>query len=81
MIKYPFKVFQTEMDGHIFWIAKSNYLKGCVGQGDLQEEAIKELEENEAAWLETAEEAAFLSVYCLMYICKQPIWHRWKESV
>ncbi len=57
MIKYPFKVFQTEMDGHIFWIAKSNYLKGCVGQGDLQEEAIKELEENEAAWLETAEEA------------------------
>ena len=40
MIKYPFKVFQTEIDGHVFWIAKSNYLKGCVGQGDLQEEAI-----------------------------------------
>ena len=56
MVKYPFVVFQTEADGHVFWIAKSNYLKGCVGQGDEQAEAIAELEENEAAWLETASE-------------------------
>ena len=56
MIKYPFRVFQAEVEGHIFWIAKSNCLKGCVGQGDKQEEAISELEENEKAWLETAEE-------------------------
>ncbi len=56
MIKYPFKVFQTENEGHIFWVAKSSYLKGCVGQGDIQSDAIKELEENEEAWLETAQE-------------------------
>ena len=43
-MKYPFSVFQTEIEHHIFWIAKSNLLKGCVGQGDTQEEAIKELE-------------------------------------
>ncbi len=54
MIKYPFRVFQTEVEGHIFWVAKSNYLNGCVGQGDAQEDAIAELEENEAAWIETA---------------------------
>ncbi len=56
MIKYPFKVFQTEVEGHVFWVAKSIYLKGCVGQGDEQSEAIAELEENEKAWLETAAE-------------------------
>ena len=56
MIKYPFKVYQTENEGHIFWVAKSTSLKGCVGQGDLMVDAIAELEENEKAWLETAEE-------------------------
>jgi len=56
MVKYPFVVFQTEVEGHVFWIAKSTYLKGCVGQGDEQTEAISELEENEKAWLETAAE-------------------------
>ena len=55
-MKYPFSVFQTEVENHIFWIAKSNLLKGCVGQGDTQEEAIKELSENEKAWLETVKE-------------------------
>ena len=60
MIKYPFKVFQTEVEGHVFWVAKSIYLKGCVGQGDVQEDAIMELEENEKAWLETAEETGIL---------------------
>ncbi|HAF25974.1 MAG TPA: toxin-antitoxin system HicB family antitoxin [Lachnospiraceae bacterium] len=56
MIKYPFKVFQTEVEGRVFWIAKSSYLKGCVGQGDDISEALSEFEENEKAWLETAEE-------------------------
>lgn len=55
MIKYPFKVFQSENEGHIFWVAKSIYLKGCVGQGESPDEAIAELAENEVAWLETAE--------------------------
>jgi predicted HicB family RNase H-like nuclease len=56
MIKYPFKVYQTESDGHIYWVAKSTSLKGCVGQGDQIDEALSELEQNEDAWLETAEE-------------------------
>ncbi len=56
MIKYPFKVYQTENEGHVFWVAKSTLLKGCVGQGDVQSDAISELEENEKEWLETAKE-------------------------
>ncbi len=56
MIKYPFNVFQTENDGHVFWVAKSILLKGCVGQGDNPNEAVSELEENEKAWLETAKD-------------------------
>ena len=55
-MKYPFTVFQMENEGQIFWVAKSIYLKGCVGQGETQEEAISELRDNEVAWLETAEE-------------------------
>ncbi len=55
-MKYPFTVFQMENEGHVFWVAKSIYLKGCIGQGDAQEEAINELSENEKAWLETAAE-------------------------
>ncbi|SDJ70761.1 Predicted nuclease of the RNAse H fold, HicB family [Lachnospiraceae bacterium G41] len=56
MVKYPYVVLQTEVEGQVFWIAKSTYLKGCVGQGDEKAEAISELEENEKAWLETAAE-------------------------
>ena len=53
---YPFSVYQIEMNGHRFWIARSFILKGCIGQGDSQESAITELKENEDAWLETAKE-------------------------
>ena len=53
---YPFTVYKTEMNKHVFWIAKSLMLKGCVGQGDTQKEALKELEINEKAWIETAKE-------------------------
>lgn len=55
-MKYPFFVFQTQVEDHIFWIAKSAALKGCVGQGETQEEAITELEGNEMEWLDTARE-------------------------
>lgn len=55
-MKYPFKVYQTKVDDHVFWIAESPCLKGCVGQGDSMEAAMNELEENEAIWLETAQE-------------------------
>ena len=53
-MKYPFKVYQTQVEKHVFWVAECPCLKGCVGQGDTIDEAICELEENEAIWLETA---------------------------
>ena len=53
---YNFTVFQQKVDDHTFWVAKSTQLKGCVGQGDTCDEAIKELEENEREWLTTAKE-------------------------
>ena len=53
---YPFQVFQTKVDDHLFWTAKSSSLKGCVGQGDTVFEAISELENNEKEWLATAKE-------------------------
>ena len=56
MISYPFKVFQTEIDNEVFWVAKSTCLKGCIGQGANIDEALKELEENELAWIETAKQ-------------------------
>lgn len=55
-MKYGYSVFQQEVEEHLFWIAKSNTLKGCVGQGDTLEEAVAELSENEVEWLETAKE-------------------------
>lgn len=55
-MKYPFSVYQAHYEGHIFWVAKSSVLKGCVGQGDTQEEAMRELEDNEIEWLDTAQE-------------------------
>ena len=55
-MRYPFNVYQTTVENHTFWIAECPALKGCVGQGETIDEAIKELEINEAEWLATAEE-------------------------
>ncbi|MCR5826084.1 MAG: toxin-antitoxin system HicB family antitoxin [Oscillospiraceae bacterium] len=52
---YPFQVYQSKVEQHTFWVAKSSSLKGCVGQGETAEEAIAELEANEQDWLATAE--------------------------
>ena len=38
----------------MFWAAESTCLKGCAGQGEDLEEAVRELEENETVWLEMA---------------------------
>ena len=54
---YPFQVYQSRVEQHVFWVAKSAALKGCVGQGDTAEEAVSELEANEREWLEAAKEA------------------------
>lgn len=53
---YEFTVYQMEAEKHIFWVAESRLLKGCVGQGETSDEAIAELEANETIWLETAKE-------------------------
>ena len=53
---YEANVYQMDVDGHIFWIADSKVLNGCTGQGESSDEAIKELEENEKIWLNTAKE-------------------------
>ena len=55
-MKYPFNVFQMQVEQHVFWVAKSAQLNGCIGQGDSMEDAINELAENEEAWLETAKD-------------------------
>lgn len=55
-MKYEFEVYQMEVRGHLFWVAKSKSLKGCVGQGETSDEAISELEQNEIEWLKTAEQ-------------------------
>ncbi len=53
---YPFQVYQSQVEQHVFWVAKSASLKGCVGQGETVEEAISELESNEQEWIVTARE-------------------------
>ena len=55
-MKYNFSAYQQQVDDHIFWVAKSTQLKGCVGQGESCEEAIRELQCNEDEWLQTASE-------------------------
>lgn len=55
-MKYGFKVYQVEIENELFWFAESTDLKGCAGQGKTCDEAIRELEENEAVWLQMAEE-------------------------
>ena len=55
-MKYPFSVYQMQVDSHLFWVAECPTLKGCVSQGDTPEEALAVLEANEKEWLETAEE-------------------------
>ena len=53
---YPFQVYQTQVEEHKFWVAKSASLKGCVGQGETADEAISELTQNEQEWITTAKE-------------------------
>lgn len=53
-MKYEAAIYQMTVEGHTFWVAESKSLKGCVGQGETSDEAVKELEQNEEEWLETA---------------------------
>lgn len=40
--------------GGMYWTAESKVLNGCAGQGNSYDEAVRELEENEKVWLDTA---------------------------
>ena len=53
-MKSEFEVYQMQVEDHLFWVARSKILKGCLGQGDTAEDAIKELEINEEEWIDTA---------------------------
>lgn len=55
-MNYGFTLQKFQVEEHAFWVAKSTDLKGCLGQGETPEEAIKELADNEKAWLEAAQE-------------------------
>ena len=55
-MKYEFETYQMKVEGHLFWVAKSKSLKGCVGQGETSAEAISELEQNESEWLKAAKQ-------------------------
>lgn len=55
-MKYGFQMYQMKVEDHVFWVAESKSLKGCVGQGDTVAEAVQELETNEIDWIETAQE-------------------------
>ena len=60
-MKYPYHVrLEQYEDGTAEWVARSESLKHCIGVGDTLEAAVKELSENEAVWLETAEEEDFV---------------------
>lgn len=55
-MKYPYKTYQMNVEGHLFWVAESLTIEGCVGQGETDIEAIDELVKNEEVWLENAED-------------------------
>lgn len=55
-MKYGFNVYKTQVDDHVFWIAESKDLKGCIGQGETPDEALNELQANEEEWLDAAKE-------------------------
>lgn len=55
-MKYAYSVYEMKVEEHKFWTAESKVLKGCVGQGESDTEAIEELRLNEIEWLETAKE-------------------------
>lgn len=56
---YPCKFYKMQVEDHMFWAAESFVLKGCVGQGDTFDEAVKSLEESEKVWMESAKEYGF----------------------
>lgn len=75
---YEANIYQMTVEEHVFWIAESKSLKGCVGQGDTSDEAIKELEQNEQEWIATAKE---VGIPIPLPIAKAPIQHNGKFAL
>lgn len=55
-MKYSFSVAKEQVEDKVYWIARCKEVGTIIGQGDTPEEALAELEENEAVWLEFAAE-------------------------
>ena len=53
-VRYAFSVCQQQVEEHVFWVAASMVLDGCVGQGESAIDAVRELEVNEGIWIDTA---------------------------
>lgn len=58
-MRYSYKVFQMLTSNGLVWVASSDGLAHCVGQGETKKKAIQSLEENEKVWIETALELGF----------------------
>lgn len=55
-MKYRYVVSQERIEGNLCWVARCLDVNTIIGQGNTAEEAIAELEENEATWLALAPE-------------------------
>ena len=53
---YPFHVYRAYTGDNFFWVAASDVLTGCIGQGRTARAAIRELRGNEKAWAKYAKE-------------------------
>ena len=53
---YEIKMYTIETTNGIEFVAEIPELKGCIGSGDSYEEALKEVLENKAIYLETLKE-------------------------
>ena len=51
---YPFHVYRAYTGDDFFWVASSDVLLGCIGQGRTARAAIRELRGNERAWVKFA---------------------------
>lgn len=55
-MKYSYSISKELIEGTAYWVARCLEIDTIIGQGVTQEEAIAELEENEATWLAMAPE-------------------------
>lgn len=59
VVTYPFRVYLLACEDEVLWVAQSDSLRGCIGQGQTVELAIRELMTNEVEWLTAASEYDF----------------------